>query len=68
MDTSGYYKISISWYEKYVYDFLSVSIYLSIYLYEILIAKLRLTLKKVAKTTRPFKYDLKQIPYDIQWK
>ena len=26
--------------------------------------KLRLKLKKVGKTTRPFRYDLKQIPYD----
>ena len=28
-----------------------------------LIAKLRLKLKKVGKTTRPFRYDLNQIPY-----
>ena len=27
-------------------------------------AKFRLKLKKVGKTTRPFRYDLKQIPYD----
>ena len=32
--------------------------------YELLIAKLRLKLKKVGKTTRPFRYDLNQIPYD----
>ena len=32
--------------------------------HELLIAKLRLKLKKVGKTTRPFRYDLKQIPYD----
>ena len=31
---------------------------------EILIAKFRLKLKKVGETTRPFKYDLNQIPYD----
>ena len=31
---------------------------------ELHIAKFRLKLKKVGKTTRPFKYDLKQIPYD----
>ena len=31
---------------------------------KLLIAKLRLKLKKVGKTTRPFKYDLNQIPYD----
>ena len=29
-----------------------------------LIAKIRLKLKKVGKTTRPFRYDLNQIPYD----
>ena len=29
-----------------------------------LIAKFRLKLKKVGKTTRPFKYDLNQIPSD----
>ena len=31
---------------------------------ELLIAKFRLKLKKVRKTTRPFRYDLNQIPYD----
>ena len=31
---------------------------------EIIIAKFRLKLKKVRKTTRPFRYDLNQIPYD----
>ena len=30
----------------------------------LLIAKFRLKLKKVGKTTRPFRYDLSQIPYD----
>ena len=25
-------------------------------------------LKKVGETTRSFRYDLSQIPYDIQWK
>ena len=34
--------------------------------HELLIAKLRLTLKKVGKTTRPLKYDLSQIPIIIQ--
>ena len=29
-----------------------------------LTAKFRLKLKKVGKTTRPFRYDLNQIPYD----
>ena len=33
-------------------------------LHELLIAKFRLTLKKVGKTTRPFRYNLNQIPYD----
>ena len=32
--------------------------------HELLIAKYRLKLKKVEKTTRPFRYDLNQIPYD----
>ena len=32
--------------------------------HEILIAKFRLKLKKVGRTTRPFRYDLNQIPYD----
>ena len=32
--------------------------------HELLTAKFRLKLKKVGKTTRPFKYDLNQIPYD----
>ena len=32
--------------------------------HELLIAKFRLKLKNVGKTTRPFRYDLNQIPYD----
>ena len=32
--------------------------------HELLIAKFRLKLKKVKKTTAPFRYDLNQIPYD----
>ena len=32
--------------------------------HELLIAKFRLKLKKLGKTTRPFRYDLNQIPYD----
>ena len=32
--------------------------------HELLIDKFRLKLKKVGKTTRPFTYDLNQIPYD----
>ena len=32
--------------------------------HEFLIAKIRLKLKKVGKTTRPFRSDLNQIPYD----
>ena len=33
--------------------------------HELLIAKFRLKLKKVGKTTRSFRYDLNQIPYDF---
>ena len=32
--------------------------------HDLLIAKFRLKLKKAGKTTRPFRYDLNQIPYD----
>ena len=32
--------------------------------HELLIAKFRLKFNKVGKTTRPFRYDLNQIPYD----
>ena len=32
--------------------------------HELLIAKFRLKLKKLEKTTRPFRFDLHQIPYD----
>ena len=32
--------------------------------HELLIAKFKLKLKKVGKTTRPFRYDLNQTPYD----
>ena len=32
--------------------------------HELLIAKFRLKLKKVGETTRPFRYDLNEIPYD----
>ena len=31
---------------------------------QIMISKFRLKLKKVGKATRPFRYDLNQIPYD----
>ena len=36
---------------------------------QILITNFRLKLKKVGKTTRPFKYDLNQIPYNytLKW-
>ena len=33
--------------------------------HEFFIAKFRLKLQKVGKTTRPFRYDLNQIPYDF---
>ena len=36
--------------------------------HELLIAKFRFKLKKVGKTTRPFRYDLNQIPMIIQWR
>ena len=36
--------------------------------HEFLIAKFKLKLKKVRKTTRPFRYDLNQIPYDYTGK
>ena len=37
--------------------------------HELLTGKLRPKLKKVGKTTRPFRYDLNQIPYDYYtWK
>ena len=36
--------------------------------HELLIAKFRLKLKKVGKTTRPFRYDLNQALMIIQWK
>ena len=32
--------------------------------HELLIAKFRLKLKKIGRTTRPFRYELNQIPYD----
>ena len=32
--------------------------------HELFIAKFRHKLKKIGKTTRPFRYDLNQIPYD----
>ena len=34
--------------------------------HELRIVKFRLKLKKVQKTTRPFRYDLNQIPYGIE--
>ena len=32
--------------------------------HQLLIAKFKITLKKLGKTPRPFRYDLNQIPYD----
>ena len=32
--------------------------------HELFIVKFKLKLKKVGKTTRPFRYDLNQMPYD----
>ena len=34
--------------------------------HELLITKFRLKLKKAGKTTRPFRYDLSQIPYTVE--
>ena len=34
--------------------------------HELLIDKFRLKLKKVGKTTRPFRYDLNEIPYAVE--
>ena len=34
--------------------------------HQLYIAKFRLKLKKVGKTTRPFRYDLNHIPYDYK--
>ena len=34
--------------------------------HEVFLAKFRLKLKKVAKTTRPFRYDLNKIPYNYR--
>ena len=34
--------------------------------HELLIAKIRLKLKTVEKSTRPFRYDLNQIPYTVE--
>ena len=31
---------------------------------ELLVARFRLNVKNIGKTTRPFRYDLNQIPYD----
>ena len=33
--------------------------------HELFIAKFRLKLKKVGKTTRPFRHELNQIPYNV---
>ena len=37
--------------------------------HELLTVKVRLKLNKVGKTTRPFRYDLNQVPYDytLEW-
>ena len=32
--------------------------------HQLLVAKFRVKLKKLGRTTRPFRYDLYQIPYD----
>ena len=35
--------------------------------HELLIVIFRLKMKKVGKTTRPFRYDLNQIPLTTEW-
>ena len=61
----------ICMYGSYVCTCKQVSLYMYRYIrhtrssdHELLIAKFRLKLKKVEKTTRLFRYDLNQIPYD----
>ena len=49
---------------KSVLGFSSPCLLLNCHHLELLIIKFRLKLKKVGKTTRPFRYDLNQIPYD----
>ena len=36
--------------------------------HELLVARFRLKLKEIGKSIRPFRYDLNNIPYIIQWK
>ena len=36
--------------------------------HELLTAKFRHKLEKVGKTSKPFRYDLNQIPFHLQWK
>ena len=36
--------------------------------HKLLIAKFKLKLKKAGKTTRPARYDLNQIPMNMQWR
>ena len=36
--------------------------------HQLLITKFRFKFKKVGKATRPFRYDLNQIPVIIQWR
>ena len=65
---TSYFCIPVPYNEKDIFLWLLfleglVGLHRSIQL-ELLIAKYRLKLKKVGKTTRPFKHDLNQIPYD----
>ena len=46
-----------------IYIHIYVYIYIYINVHELLMAKFKHKLKKVGKTTRPFRYDLNQIPY-----
>ena len=47
-----------------VFLFYSITLYFCVSDHELLIAKFRRKLKKVGKTSKPFRYDLNQIRYD----
>ena len=49
---------------NWVFKLFSVCLFVFYNKAELLIAKFRLTLKKIEKTTRPFRYNLNKIPYD----
>ena len=55
--------VCMKWYLTFVLTFISLMTNAKWFLF----AKFRLKLKKVGKTTRPFKYDINHIPYDWKW-